>query len=105
MKNILMEYESESGMYRVYHPQNDSIAISRDLLIFENKINAMTKHSLMNFIDMFDDVDEEKSIAVIRSIFGEIEVLSSSKATISAITTTHQRVTSPALSSVTFSSS
>ena len=53
-----MGYESESGMYRVYHPQNDSVVVSQDLLIFENKIDAMANHPLPDFTGIFDDVDE-----------------------------------------------
>jgi len=68
-------YESESGMYRVYHPQNDSVAVSRDLLIFENKIDAMANHPLPDFTGMFDDVDEKASKPDTRPIFNEIEVL------------------------------
>jgi hypothetical protein len=49
MKGILVGYESESGMYRVYHPQNDTVAVSRDLLIFEDKIDASARHPLPDF--------------------------------------------------------
>src|SRR5436305_12409340 len=104
MKSILMRYELESEMYRVYHSQNDSIAISRDLLIFENKINVMTKHSSVNFSDIFDDIDEKASTADVKSIFEEIIVLSSFKVTVSA-TSMSQEIASSILSSATFSSS
>src|SRR6266496_1098913 len=97
-KGILVGYESESGMYRVYHPQNDTIVVSRDLLIFENKINAMVKHPFMDFTGIFDDVDEEASMTTTRPIFDEIEVLPPPKATVPAIMATQQRVASPVLS-------
>src|SRR5947199_999190 len=84
MKGILVKYESESEMYRVYHSQNDSIAVSRNLLIFENKINAMMKHSSVNFSGVFDDIDEKTSTADAKSIFEKIVVLFSFKFTVSA---------------------
>src|SRR5436305_9426619 len=102
MKSILMKYESESEMYHVYHSQNDSIAISQDLLIFENKINAMMKHSSVNYSDVFDDIDEKTSIADAKSIFKEIVILSPFKVTVSA-TSMSQEITSSILSSATFS--
>ena len=104
MKSILMIYESESEMYRVYHSQNDFIAISWDLLIFENKINAMMKHSSVNFSGVFDDIDEKTSTADAKSIFEEIVVLFSFKVTVSA-TSMSQEIASSILSSATFSSS
>ena len=85
-----MGYESESGMYHVYHPQNDSIVVSRDLLIFENKINAMAKHPLVDLTGVFDDIDEEASMTTTRPIFDKIEVLPPPKATVPAIMATQQ---------------
>src|SRR5436190_4218765 len=89
-KGILVGYESESGMYHVYHPQNDTIVVSWDLLIFENKINAMVKHPFMDFTGVFDDVDEEASTTTTRPIFHKIKVLPPPKATVPAITATQQ---------------
>ena len=74
MKGILVGYISESGMYRVYHPQNDSIAVSRNLLIFENKIDAMAKHPLPDFAGIFDDVEREESTSGTRPAFDSIGV-------------------------------
>ena len=91
-----MGYESESGMYRVYHPQNDSIAVSRDLLIFENKINAMAKHPPVDFAGVFDDIDEKASTADARPIFEETEVLTPPKVTVPA--TSAPQIVSPILS-------
>jgi len=64
--------------------------VSRDLLIFENKINAMAKHPFVDFTGVFDDVDEEASTTTTRPIFDEIEVLPPPKATVPAITATQQ---------------
>ena len=100
MKGILVGYESESGMYRVYHPQNDSVAVSRDLLIFENKIDAMANHPLPDFTGMFDDVDEKASKPDTRPIFNEIEVLPPPAATASTTPATQQQATSPVLPTV-----
>jgi len=97
MKGILVGYESESGMYRVYHPQNDSVAVSRDLLIFENKIDAMANHPLPDFTGMFDDVDEKASKPDTRPIFNEIEVLPPPAATASTTPATQQQAASPVL--------
>ena len=80
-----MRYKSKSRMYHIYHSQNDLIAISRDLLIFENKINIMMKYFLMNFIDIFNDINEKESIIITRFIFSKIKVLSFSKVIISTI--------------------
>src|SRR5436305_2037696 len=45
MKGILVGYESDSGMYRVYHPQIDKVAITRDVIICENDFSAATSIS------------------------------------------------------------
>ena len=45
MKGILIGYESNSEMYRVYHPQIDKIAITRDVIICENDFSAATSIS------------------------------------------------------------
>lgn len=37
LKGILVGYESESGLYRVYHPQKRRITTSRDLIICEDE--------------------------------------------------------------------
>ena len=75
MKGILVGYVSESGMYRVYHPQKDSIAVSRDLLIFEDKIDAMANHPAPDFAGIFDDVEQEVSVPDARPIYDEVMVL------------------------------
>jgi Pol polyprotein, beta-barrel domain len=36
-KRILVGYESESGLYRVYHPQKSKVVTSRDLIICEDE--------------------------------------------------------------------
>ena len=59
--------------------------IFQDLLIFENKINVMMKYSLIDFTDIFDDIDKKINTTIIKSIFNEIEIFSSSKAIISMI--------------------
>jgi len=89
MKGILVGYESESGMYRVYHPQNDTVAVSRDLLIFEDKINATARHPLPDFRGVFDDVDDNDVASTeTRPVYNEIEVLPLSKVTAPAIPAT-----------------
>jgi hypothetical protein len=37
MKGRLVGYESDSGLYRVYHPQSGKVKISRDVIVFENE--------------------------------------------------------------------
>ena len=37
MKGILVGYESESGDYRIYHPQKRKVVVSRDLIICEDE--------------------------------------------------------------------
>jgi hypothetical protein len=45
MRGILVGYESDSGMYRVYHPQINRVAITRDVIICENDFSAATSFS------------------------------------------------------------
>ena len=86
MKGILVGYESESGMYRVYHPQNDTVAVSRDLLIFEDKIDASVKYPLSDLHGVFDDIDDNDEAGIgARPVYDEIEVLPLPKVTASAI--------------------
>jgi len=98
MKGILVGYESESGMYHVYHPQNDTVAVSRDLLIFENKIDATANHPLPDFRGVFDDVDDDDmASAETRPVYNEIDVLPLPKVTASAIPATRSTSASPVL--------
>jgi len=98
MKGILMGYESESGMYRVYHPQNDTVAVSRDLLIFEDKIDASAKHPFPDLRGVFDDIDDNDEAGIgARPVYDEIEVLPLPKVTAPAIPATRSTDASPVL--------
>ena len=46
MKGILVGYTSESGMYRIYHPQTGRVAVSSDVEFSENEFDFMDMNPL-----------------------------------------------------------
>ena len=45
MRGILVGYESDSGMYQVYHPQVNRVVITHDVIIYENEFNSASNAS------------------------------------------------------------